>query len=153
MKCYNERMKNTGVDIEKLLRKNKAIQIRPQGYSMYPFLVPGRDEVIIESVDPHKIKRGDVILYRRTGSILVLHRVYRHDKTGIYMVGDNQTEIEGPIREEQVKGILVGMVQNGKYVPVSAPVYRIASRIWLRLRIFRPVIGKTIRKLLRKNGE
>ena len=94
-------MKNTGVDIEKLLRENKAIQIRPQGYSMYPFLVPGRDEVVIESVDPHKVKRGDVILYRRTGSILVLHRVYRHDKTGIYMVGDNQTEIEGNMSQCQ----------------------------------------------------
>lgn len=144
-------MKNKGVDIEKLLRQNKAIQIRPQGYSMYPFLIPERDEVIIESVDPHKIKRGDVILYRRPGSILVLHRVYRHDRTGIYTVGDNQTAIEGPIEEEVVKGILAGRVRDGKFVPVSAPMYRITSGIWLRLRIFRPVIGKTIRFFLRKN--
>ena len=85
------------IDIEMLLEDGKIIQIKPQGYSMYPLLLPGRDEVQIEKTDITKVKRGDVLLYRRQEGILVLHRVYRRTKDGLYMVGDNQTEIEGPL--------------------------------------------------------
>ena len=31
-----------GIDIVKLLEEGKTIQIKPQGYSMYPMLLPGR---------------------------------------------------------------------------------------------------------------
>ena len=52
------------IDIEKLLEDGKIIQIKPQGYSMYPLLLPGRDEVQIEKTDITKAKRGDVLLYQ-----------------------------------------------------------------------------------------
>ena len=83
------------IDIEKLLEDGKIIQIKPQGYSMYPLLLPGRDEVQIEKTDITKAKRGDVLLYRRQEGILVLHRVYRRTKDGLYMVGDNQLKSRG----------------------------------------------------------
>ena len=91
-------MEQPQMDIEQLLKEGNVLQIRPQGYSMYPLLVPGRDEVLLEKTDPRRAKRGDVLLYRRQNEgILVLHRVYRHTKEGLYMVGDNQTAIEGPL--------------------------------------------------------
>ena len=143
-------------DIEKLLQEGKNIQIKPQGYSMYPVLVPGRDEAIIEPVGDRKLRRGDVVLYRRdpqvTGGILVLHRIWKRTEGNFYMVGDNQTEIEGPLREEQVKGIMVGLLRKGKYVSVQNPIYRIATGGWLLLRPMRPKIAKvvaTIKKLVK----
>ncbi|MBQ9141643.1 MAG: S26 family signal peptidase [Lachnospiraceae bacterium] len=133
-------------DIEKLLQEGKNIQIKPQGYSMYPVLVPGRDEAIIEPVGAKKLRRGDVVLYRRapevSGGILVLHRIWKCKNDGYYMVGDNQTEIEGPLREEQIKGIMVGMLRKGKYISVQNPLYRVATGGWLFLRPLRPKIAK-----------
>lgn len=65
-------------DIEKLLAEGNTIQLHPQGYSMYPMFCPGRDEAIISPVqDASELKRGDVVLYRRDGGILVLHRIYK----------------------------------------------------------------------------
>ncbi len=141
-------------DIEELLRNGKNIQIKPQGYSMYPVLVPGRDEAIIEPIDVAKLRRGDVVLYRRernaaSGNILVLHRIWKRDKEGFYMVGDNQAEIEGPLKEEQIKGIMVGMVRKGKYVSVKNPWYRLLTGIWLWLRPMRPVISKVAASIKR----
>lgn len=145
-------------DIEGLLRSGKSIQIKPQGYSMYPVLVPGRDEAIIEPVGVSVLKRGDVVLYRRdagvTGGILVLHRIWKHTEAGFYMVGDNQKEIEGPLREEQIKGIMVGLIRKGKYVSVKDFRYRLLTGIWLMLRPLRPMISKTaakIKRSVRKN--
>lgn len=130
------------IDIEQLLADGKTIKIKPQGYSMYPLFVPGRDEACIERTDFSSLKRGDVILYRRDKSILVLHRIWKITGDSFYMVGDNQTEIEGPLRADQVRGKLTGFVRNGKFVDVKNPIYRFLSGLWLFMRPLRPCAWK-----------
>ena len=137
------------IDIEQLLADGKTIKIKPQGYSMYPLFVPGRDEACIERTDFSSLKRGDVILYRRDKSILVLHRIWKITGDSFYMVGDNQTEIEGPLRADQVRGKLTGFVRNGKFVDVKNPIYRFSSSLWLFLRPLRPCFWKLM-SFLRK---
>ena len=130
------------IGIEQLLADGKTIKIKPQGYSMYPLFVPGRDEACIEHTDFSSLKRGDVILYRRDKSILVLHRIWKITDNSLYMVGDNQTEIEGPLRADQVRGKLTGFVRNGKFVDVKNPIYHFLSSLWLFLRPLRPCAWK-----------
>lgn len=110
-------------DIEQLLKDGSSIRLKPQGYSMYPLFHPGRDEAVIEAYPIHLLRRGDIILYRREQGILVLHRICRITSDGFYLVGDNQTEIEGPLRPDQIRGKLTGVVRNGKSFSVSHPVY------------------------------
>ena len=130
------------IDIEQLLASDATIKIKPQGYSMYPLFVPGRDEACIDRADFSSLKRGDVILYRRDKNILVLHRIWKITGNSFYMVGDNQTEIEGPLRADQVRGKLTGFVRNGKFVDVKNPIYRFLSGLWLFLRPLRPCAWK-----------
>ena len=137
------------IDIEQLLADGETIKIKPQGYSMYPLFVPGRDEACIEHTDFSSLKRGDVILYRRDKSILVLHRIWKITNNSFYMVGDNQTEIEGPLRADQVRGKLTAFVHNGKFVNVKNPIYRFTSSLWLFLRPLRPCFWKLM-SFLRK---
>ena len=42
-------------DIEQLLEAGEIIQIYPEGYSMYPMFVPGRDAAVIKKADVKKI--------------------------------------------------------------------------------------------------
>lgn len=158
-------------DIEKLLAEGNIIQIKPQGYSMYPLLVPGRDEAIVapvngvrveaenstlsapDGMDIAGLKRGDVVLYRRDKSILVLHRIWKRHGDKFYLVGDNQKEIEGPLRPDQMKGVVVGFVRKGKTISVKNPVYRLLTGIWLIMRPVRPAVSKAVAKLKRlKSG-
>ena len=134
-------MEQRAVDIECLLAQGQSIQIQPQGYSMYPMFVPGRDAAVIEQADASRLKRGDVVLYRRASGILVLHRVWRVRKDGFYFVGDNQSEVEGPLQASQLRGVLTGFIRKGKYISVRNPVYRLASLLWLFLRPVRPVLS------------
>ena len=46
-------------DIEEVLSEGKAVQIKPRGYSMYPMMIPGRDEAVIEPVNIKDVRRGD----------------------------------------------------------------------------------------------
>lgn len=142
-------MERGKADIEQLLEQGQTIQIKPQGYSMYPMFVPGRDEAIIEKADRERLRKGDVVLYRRDGGILVLHRICKIRKGAFYMVGDNQKEVEGPLRAEQLKGILTGFVRKGKLISVKNPVYLMASGLWLFLRPVRPAFAKSAAALKR----
>ncbi len=133
-------------DIAKLLSEGKAVQIFPQGYSMYPLFIPGRDEAVIIPADSGKLRRGDVVLYRREGGLLVLHRLRRRTEEGLYFAGDNQTQEEGPLKPEQVIGVLAAFVRKGHRVSVRNPVYRLVSLMWMELM---PVRG-LLRALLRR---
>lgn len=137
------------LDIEQLLSDGNTIRIKPQGYSMYPLFVPGRDEAVISPLlhPPVGLKRGDVVLYRRQGSILVLHRIWKINHKGIYLVGDNQTEVEGPLPASQMRGILTSFVRKGQEVSVRQPVYMMYSKVWLRLRPFRHKIAKILNSM------
>lgn len=140
------------MDIETLLKSGQTIQLFPQGYSMYPLLVPGRDEVILSPLPKRPLRRGDVALYRRDEGLLVLHRICRCKNDGYYMVGDNQVQIEGPLREDQMIGIMTGFVRKGKLFSTDDLWYRIFSRIWLVMRPVRRCItvpGAKIKKIVR----
>lgn len=133
-----------GQDIEKLLDQGNVVQFKPQGYSMYPLFVPERDEAVVEPADPVRLKRGDVVLYRRDGGILVLHRIWKRKGDQFYLVGDNQREIEGPLRSDQMKGILVQVIRKGKVFSVRNVVYRFLAGLWLRIRLARPLISHIV---------
>lgn len=124
-------------DIEKLLETGQTVQVKPQGFSMYPLLVPGRDEALISPAKQKELKRGDVVLYRRTQGILVLHRIWKIKEDGFYLVGDNQTEIEGPLEAWQICGRLSAFVRKGKKISVMNPLYKLYAGCWLALRPFR----------------
>ena len=141
-------LQNEKANIEKLLKEGYTIQIKPKGYSMYPLFVPGRDEAVIAPVnDVLCLKRGDVILYRREGSVLVMHRICKCREGKIYCVGDNEHWVEGPLRADQIKGILVGVVRKGKSFSVKQPFYRMFSAIWLAFRPFRPILYRAAAKV------
>lgn len=126
------------IDLEQLLRDGNIIRIKPQGYSMYPLFIPGRDEALIQQTSSTDCRRNDVVLYRRDQSILVLHRIDKITEEGFFMVGDNQWEIEGPLRSDQIIGKLVAFVRNGREISAQNPFYRFLSSVWLLMLPVRP---------------
>ncbi len=135
-------------NIEQLLREHKRIEITPNGFSMYPLFYSGRDRAIIEAAELRKLRRGDVVLYRRREEgILVLHRIWKIKKEGVYLVGDHQTEIEGPLEKRQIKGKMVAFKRKGKQHSTRNLWYILYSRLWLRLRPFRHKIELVVHRL------
>ncbi len=130
------------IDLEQLLREENIIRIKPQGYSMYPLFIPERDEALIQQTDYTDCHRNDVVLYRRDQGILVLHRICRIISDGFYMVGDNQYEVEGPLRQDQIIGKLIAVNRNSREFTVGNPFYKFVSSLWLFMLPVRPFCFK-----------
>ena len=135
------------VNVEELLAEGNIIRKKIKGYSMYPMLLPDRDEVLIQKVNPATLKRGDVVLYRREHSILVLHRIWKRKGDKFYTVGDNQSKIEGPLDAGQIKGKMIGFIRKGKHISAEGLFYRLCSGVWLRLRPVRPYLSKAVHEI------
>lgn len=61
--------------IEEELKANRKASFTVTGMSMWPFLCHGRDQVMIEAVDPQRIQKGYIVLFKVPGDKYILHRV------------------------------------------------------------------------------
>ena len=69
----NTKDSSNQIDMEQLLQDGNILKLKPQGYSMYPLFIPGRDEALIQQAALESLRKNDVVLYRRDHSILVPH--------------------------------------------------------------------------------
>ena len=115
---------------------------------MVPFLVPGRDSVLLMK-PAERLRRGDIALYRRTGGALVLHRVCRC-RNGLYtMCGDAQTELEPGIRHEQVHAVVCAAVRKGRSERPGTFWWGFFAHIWPCIIPLRPFFCRLYAKLRR----
>ncbi len=61
----------------------------------------------------------------------MLHRINKITEEGFFMVGDNEWEIEGPLRSDQIIGKLVAFLHNGREISAQNPFYRFLSAVSL----------------------
>lgn len=134
--------------IQEYLKERKQYKISPSGSSMCPFIVGGRDEVVLSSL-PTRLKKGDVVWYRRENGIHVLHRIYRIQNQEYYMVGDNQTEVEGPLCQNQILGFVTQIYRKNKVINCDSYWYRLVTLLWLWLRPFRPIVLYVIQRIIK----
>ena len=161
-----------GIDVEGLLARGMCVSVAPRGWSMYPTIVPGRDRVTIaplpDAARPRSrgVRRGDVVLFRRdyartlaltpgavatapAGDVLVLHRVCRVAPDGVYVVGDNQLAVEGPVAPSQLRGVVTEIQRNGRRLPADGARLRAWGALWLWLLPVRPALHRVARCLRR----
>lgn len=120
------------------------------GGSMTPFLCSSRDTVYLRL--PHrKLRKGDIVLFTRHNGDFVLHRIKKIKKDGYYMIGDRQTEKEGPVPLSQIRLLAVSAKRKGKTITEKNFIWKFYKKIWNNLVFLRPLIFSVLRILHRKS--
>ena len=122
--------------------------LAPQGESMRPTILPGRDRVSIVKWDGHATPY-DILFYKRADGQFVLHRLVRIAEDGFVMCGDNQTVLEHGVREEQIIGIVTEIIRPGETLVRGTPAFVRPGRCRVRNRPLRVVYSK-LRRLFGK---
>lgn len=133
--------------IRPALSEGRAVRFIVTGTSMYPLLVPERDSVILERAD--KLKKRDIAFYERRDGSFILHRIIKINKKGIWCVGDNQTIVEGPLKREQILGVVTSIIRQGREFSVKSFRYRAYAFLWTLVRPFRRLAYRVYHRLKR----
>lgn len=114
-----------------IMDDGKEVSLVVSGGSMIPFLVPRRDTVIITKPS-ETYKKGDLIFFQRSSGEYIMHRIHHIDKEEhLYLVGDAQQEIEGPIEKNQVVGCVRSVIRKNKRIDSNNHVWKFFATVWL----------------------
>ena len=101
--------------LRELVREGREVSMLITGSSMSPFLLSHKDTICFKA--PWRpLRRGDMVFYERPGGQFVMHRICRVGKDGLYIVGDAQHEIEGPVDPSQVFALVTKANRRGKWI-------------------------------------
>ena len=111
------------------------------GTSMMPLLKEGRDRVELEPCSQERLKKGDVVLYKKNDGTLVLHRIIKTENREFFTVlGDHQFKNAERVNKHQIIAVACGFFIKGRYVTEKTRWYRMYKKIWLCNLNFRRII-------------
>ncbi len=115
--------------IIEMLESGCNIKLLVTGNSMYPLFRNRLDMVILTKKD--RIKKYDIILYKRDDASYILHRVVKLVNGTYYCAGDNEETIEYPIYSDNVLACVKAFYRGNKYMLTSNLLYRFYSYVWV----------------------
>lgn len=126
---------------EEELDKKGILVYTNKGNSMYPLIRQGKDVLIIKKCNT-RLKKMDVPLYKRENGQYVLHRIVKVNSNDYVIRGDNTYSNETGVRDEQILGVLSGVIRDGKEISVNSLSYKIYSYFWYYTYYLRKLIIK-----------
>ena len=148
-------MKVNLVDLENIivdkLNEGGSVTFSPRGTSMLPMLVEGEDTITLVKVN-RKIRKYDVIFYKRDDGAYVLHRVVKIKKDGYVLRGDNQYINEYGIKDDMVIGILSSYTKKDRQYSIDTFRYKLYCRFWVNTKLIRRILNKIKHLFRRKKG-
>lgn len=127
--------------LRELAEEGRVVSMLIAGSSMSPFLCHNRDYIYFTRPD-RELRRGDMVFYQRDTGQYVMHRIYKKKTDGYYMVGDAQTQIEGPLRRDQIFALIIKVKRKGKIIRPGNFWWEFFEHVWIRIIPLRKVIEK-----------
>ncbi len=136
--------------LREIAEEGKVVSMLIAGSSMAPFLCHNRDYIYFTRPE-RELCRGDMVFYQRDNGQYVMHRIYRVKPDGYYMVGDAQTQIEGPLRREQIFAVITQVKRAGKMIRPGDFWWEFFEHIWIRIVPARRIVTALYGMLWGKN--
>lgn len=127
--------------LRELAGEGRVVSMLVVGSSMSPFLCHKRDYIYFTKPD-RELRRGDMVFYQRDTGQYVMHRVYKRKKDDYYMVGDAQTQIEGPLRRDQIFARIIKVKRKGRIIEPGNFWWEFFEHVWIRIIPLRKVTEK-----------
>ncbi len=138
--------------LREIAESGKIVSLRIAGSSMSPFLAHGRDYIYFTKPD-RELRAGDMVFYQRKNGQYVMHRIYKKKPEGYYIVGDAQTEIEGPVDRGQIFALIIKVKRKDRIIRPGDFWWEFFEHVWIRMiPLRRPAVRiySAVSKLLRR---
>ena len=115
-------------ELAKLLAEGHTVSFKPKGNSMLPFIVGGRDSVILQKVD--NLRKGNIVLAEVVPHTFVLHRIVSINNGCALLMGDGNLQGTERCGTASIIGKAIIIIRNGKYISCSKKSERFKAYLW-----------------------
>lgn len=105
-------------EVERCLRDGCSVTLTAKGNSMFPFIMGGRDSVVLEPSVAFALKPGDIVLARLPQGAYVLHRIFSIQSREIVLMGDGNVHGREHCTPDEIVGVVRTILRKGR--PVSS---------------------------------
>lgn len=125
--------KNQGIFVEevrKLISEGHSVTITAKGYSMNPFIVHLRDQIMLEPWNDSDIKAGAVVLVQDGHGNCFMHRITHRAGNMLTLMGDGNLERKETAYVQDIVGLMTAVIKKGRPIPVTSVRWRLYSWLW-----------------------
>lgn len=132
-------------EVARLVDEGEAVTLMTKGASMLPFIVGGRDSVVL--VRPEELFPGMIVLAYVQGGRYVLHRILSVDGTKVVLMGDGNIKGVEVCAPADVKAVAVRISRPSGEVDCLSKRHLRQAAIWKTLLPVRRWILAVYRRL------
>ncbi len=125
--------------LRELTQRGHEVSLLVAGHSMTPFLVDQRDTIFFCKPDT-PLAVGQIVFYQRRNGQFIVHRICRIRDGQLYITGDAQQSIEGPVDPEQVFARVTKVRRKGKIIGPGNFWWEFFEHVWPHIIPLRPVL-------------
>ena len=132
-------------EVSRLVGEGESVTLMTKGVSMLPFIVGGRDSVLLQR--PQELKPGLIVLAYVNGSRYVLHRIISVEDGKVVLMGDGNLQGVERCDVAQVKAVAVRIIRPSGEVDCLGKRHLRNAAIWKKLLPVRRWILAAYRRL------
>ena len=117
-------------EIQKLISEGKTVSICAKGYSMNPFIIHMRDQIVLGPWTDEDIKKGAVVLVKDIRGIYVIHRIIARDGNKITLLGDGNIGITETAHIKDIIALMHAVTKKRRTYSVKSLRWRLYSWFW-----------------------
>lgn len=137
-------------EVASLLAEGRDVELMTKGTSMLPFIIGGRDSVILRKKSTGSPLPGEIVLARRSPGNYVLHRIVAVNGEAVTLRGDGNVSGTETVSVKDILGKVEAIVgpSGRKRVPGNAYLWRHSNPFVRRcaLALYRRTVYKIIEK-------
>ena len=134
--------------LKELIEEGREVSMLIAGSSMSPFLIHERDMIYFKKPD-RELKKGDMVFFQRRSGQFIMHRIWKVRPEGYYIVGDAQTQIEGPVERDQIFARITKVRRKGKWLEPGDFCWEFFEHVWLHMIPLRHVLMRWYAKTIK----
>lgn len=128
--------------VKEEISEGLTLRIKPKGESMTPFIVEGRDEIILSMPCECSFRRGCILLAEIGMGRQVAHRVSRVDGEILTLRGDGNLVLTEQCSRSDVIAEVVAVVCKGRKIKKGSLRWTLFSYLWPSSPFIRKVLLK-----------
>lgn len=131
-------------EVKLQLAEGHKAKLRISGMSMWPFLCHGRDFVVLSSVEPEQIRKGNIVLLKRADGSYLIHRVTGLNGENIQTTGDGKLERDGWFPKKDVIAVADSIIRKDKEIRCNCFPWKQIMGLWTACFPIRTILLKVL---------